>query len=125
MIDTLLQFAAVTCLAIGAFFTLVGAIGLLKFDTPMKRLHAPTMVSTLGVGAFLVASIIDSFATGSGSLREILIMAFLFVTAPISANFIAKVHMHRADCNRPPRPGSRIWATYDTDEADQPAEEAA
>ena len=30
------------CLVIGAGFILVGVIGLLKFNDPMTRLHAPT-----------------------------------------------------------------------------------
>ena len=109
----------VAALLSGAFFALVGSIGLLKLDTPMKRLHAPTKASTLGVGSFLLASIIQAFSSGEGSLHEVLIMAFLFVTAPISANFISKVNMHREDMDpAPPPPGDRKWATFDTTEAD-------
>lgn len=104
-------------LLIGAFFTLVGSIGLMKLNNPMSRLHAPTKASTLGVGALLLGSMINAFATGDGSLHEILVMAFLFVTAPISANFIAKVHMHRqrntADMVMPP--DHEKWATYSDD----------
>lgn len=104
----------------GAFFTLVGSIGLLKLDTPMKRVHAPTKAGTLGVGSFLLASMIDGFAYRGGSLHELLIMAFLFVTAPISANFISKVNMHRGDVDRtPPPPDDRTWATFDTGPADK------
>jgi len=77
-------------LVIGAFFILVGSIGLMKLDNSMSRLHAPTKASTLGVGSLLLASIVYAFAAGDGSLHEILVMAFLFVTAPISCNFIAK-----------------------------------
>lgn len=105
-------------LLIGAFFTLVGSIGLLKLNNPMSRLHAPTKASTLGVGALLLASMVNSFATGDGSLHEMLVMAFLFVTAPISANFIAKVNMHRlrnTDAIAPP-PHDATWATYAKDD---------
>ena len=104
----------------GAFFALVGSFGLLKLDTPMKRLHAPTKASTLGVGSLLLASMIQEFSQGSGSLHEVLIMAFVFVTAPISANFISKVNMHRENIDpAPPPPGDRTWATFDIDEADR------
>ncbi|SFH08012.1 multisubunit potassium/proton antiporter, PhaG subunit (TC 2.A.63.1.1) [Palleronia marisminoris] len=107
-------------LVLGAIFALVGAIGLVKLDTPMKRLHAPTKASTMGVGSLLLASIIQAFALGDGSLREVLIMAFLFVTAPISAHLISKVNMHRENTREapPPPPGSGTWAVYDTNEAD-------
>lgn len=98
---------------IGAFFMLVGSIGLLKLDNPMSRLHAPTKAATLGIGALLFASILNSFATGEGTLQQLLVMGFLFVTAPITGNFIAKVHMHRhrARNNLPPPPDEKNWAT--------------
>ena len=82
-IEVFLTYAVAACLVIGAFFTLVGAIGLLKFNDSMTRLHAPTKVGTVGVGALLLASMIHSFTFGEGPLHELLIMAFLFVTAPI------------------------------------------
>lgn len=51
-------------------------------------------------------------------------MAFLFVTAPISANFIAKVNIHRRRCpSPPPPPKDEMWATLDVPEADLELEE--
>ena len=39
-------------------------------------------------------------------------MAFLFVTAPISAHFIAKVSIHRRACETPPEPPrDDTWST--------------
>lgn len=98
----------------GAVFTLVGSIGLLKLREPMSRLHAPTKASTLGVGSLLLASMINAFAKGDGSLHELLIMAFVFVTAPITGNFIAKVHLHRGRERdlRPAKANESDWATY-------------
>jgi multicomponent K+:H+ antiporter subunit G len=112
------------CLIIGAGFVLVGSIGLLKLDTPMKRLHAPTKAATLGVGMLLAASIVHAFAFGDGSLQEVLIMAFLFVTAPISANFIAKVNIHKGTCApMPSPPQDQTWSTLDVPEEDREIEE--
>ncbi|TNF19865.1 MAG: monovalent cation/H(+) antiporter subunit G [Rhodobacteraceae bacterium] len=103
------------CLLIGAGFALVGVIGMLKFNDPMTRLHAPTKVGTMGIGMLLLASVIHSFATGEGSVHETLIMAFLFVTAPIAAHFIAKVNIHRRTCETPPDPPrDETWSTLDT-----------
>jgi multicomponent K+:H+ antiporter subunit G len=101
-------------LVVGGFFTLVGSIGLIKLSAPMSRLHAPTKSSTLGVGSLLMASMIYSFAHGEGSLHEMLVMAFLFVTAPISGNFIAKVHLHRhrETMDLPRLEGDNVWATH-------------
>ena len=106
-------------LLVGLIFTLVAAIGLLKLPDPMTRLHAPTKAGTLGTGSFLMASMIHSFVFGEGSLHELLIMAFLFVTAPVSANFMARVNIHRRACTPPPSPpGERTWSTLDVSEPD-------
>lgn len=115
-------YAVTFCLVVGATFTLVGAIGLLKFNDSMTRLHAPTKVGTVGVGALLLASIIYNGVFGDGAIQEILIMAFLFVTAPISANFIAKVNMHRRTCETPPDlPQGEQWSTFDVPASDNDA----
>jgi len=107
-------------LIIGAGFALVGAIGLLKFNDPMTRMHAPTKVGTVGIGMLLLASIIYSFSIGTPSTHEVLIMAFLFVTAPISANFIAKVNIHKRACDTPPKPvQDDTWATLSVPETDE------
>lgn len=107
-------FLTAICLLIGAGFSFVGSIGLLKFNDGMTRLHAPTKVGTVGVGALLLASMFHSWTFGDGSVHETLIMAFLFVTAPISANFIAKVHLHRDTCVTPPSPPrDETWSTLD------------
>ena len=106
-------YAVTFCLVVGAIFTLVGAIGLLKFNDSMTRLHAPTKVGTVGVGALLLASVIYNGVFNDGAMQELLIMGFLFVTAPISANFIAKVNMHRRVCEAPPAlPEGEQWATF-------------
>lgn len=114
-LSTLATLAAAISLLIGSGFVLVGAIGLLKFHDPMTRLHAPTKVGTLGIGMLLVASILAALAEGDPSMHELLIMAFLFVTAPVSANFIAKVSIHRRACETPPSPlRDDTWSTLHT-----------
>lgn len=104
--------ATIFCLILGSGFILVGSIGLLKFNDGMTRLHAPTKVGTIGVGALLLASMIHSWTFSEGSIHETLIMAFLFVTAPISANFLAKVNLHRKSCKMPPDTSAdETWST--------------
>lgn len=113
-------YATALFLLIGSGFVIVGVIGLLKFNDPMTRLHAPTKVGTVGIGMLLLASIVHSFVLGETSTHELLIMGFLFVTAPISANFIAKVNIHHRTCETPPSPPrDDTWSTLNTPEADQ------
>lgn len=113
-LDAVLLYVASFWLLVGAVFALVGSIGLLRFSDSMTRLHAPTKVGTVGIGALLLAAMIHAYVNGDGSMHELLIMSFLFVTAPISANFIAKVHIHRRTCETPPDPlRDQTWSTLD------------
>lgn len=111
-VEVLATYAAAVSLLIGSGFVVVGVIGLLKFNDPMTRLHAPTKVGTVGIGMLLLASMLTALASGDPSIHELLIMAFLFVTAPVSAHFIAKVSIHRRDCETPPSPlRDDTWST--------------
>lgn len=107
-------------LLFGAVFMLIGSIGLLRFKDTMTRLHGPTKASTLGVGALLFGSMLHSDVFGEGwSIHEVLIIAFLFVTAPIAANFLAKVAIHKGTCETPPKPtNDTTWATLKVPEDD-------
>jgi multicomponent K+:H+ antiporter subunit G len=82
-------------LVIGAMFALVGSIGLARLPDFYARLHGPTKATTLGVGAMLVASATWFSGRGEGvSLHEVLVAAFLFLTAPASAHLLAKAALH-------------------------------
>ena len=119
-LDALLLFAAAFFLLVGAIFTFVAALGLLKLNDAMSRLHAPTKAGTVGTGAFLLASVFNAYATRDGSMHELLILLFLFVTAPISAHFIAKANIHKGACDTLPEPAvDDKWATLDVPEQDQ------
>jgi multicomponent K+:H+ antiporter subunit G len=91
----MLDFILAALVLIGAFFTLVGSIGLLKLPDFYMRLHGPTKATTLGVGAILIASALYfSFVAQTISTHEILITLFLFITAPVSAHLMAKAALH-------------------------------
>ncbi len=80
---------------IGAAFTLIGSLSLVRFKDFYTRLHGPTKASTLGVGCLLIASSIYFSVSGDAlSLHEILVTLFLFITAPISAHLLAKAALH-------------------------------
>ena len=88
------ELAAAAMLVAGGLFALVGAIGLLRLPDFFMRLHAPTKATTLGVGGVLIASIVVHGARGQFGWHELLITAFLFVTAPVSANLMAQAALH-------------------------------
>ncbi len=114
---TLAEFLIAFFLIIAGIFGFVGSFGLLKLNDEMSRLHAPTKATTLGVGGVLLASMLNAAVVqGHLSLHELMITLFLFLTAPITAHFIAKVHIHLQESRDtlPEAGGDGLWATHDT-----------
>ncbi len=120
-------------IVIGASFALIGSWGMVRLPTLMERLHGPTKATTLGLGGVLVGSMLFfQFDQGAWALHELLISLFLFITAPISANMIAKVHLHElrtragthdaGPAGLPPAPSDDVsWATYEAPHPDSVA----
>lgn len=103
--NTILVIVLVTLLAVGSFFILVGSYGLVKLSDFFMRLHGPTKASTMGVGCILAASVgTHAFVGEHLQLRELLIVAFLFITAPISASMMAKAALSLRMAERPDPP---------------------
>ena len=111
-----LDIALSLLLVIAGLFGLTGSYGLIRLKDRMQRLHAPTKASTVGLGAALIASSFHGLLIGTGfSWQEVLVMIFIFVTAPITANYLSKVHLHSRhyDGQTPTTGVSRDWATFD------------
>lgn len=115
MMEFAMEILITAFLVVGGIFGLVGSFGLVKLPDQMTRLHAPTKAATLGVGGILIASALWFFGFGErASWHELLIVIFLFLTAPITGLMIAKTNLHltwRAEDL--PDPGEDMhWATY-------------
>ncbi len=95
MLSTIADATIAALVVLGGAFALIGSWGLTRLPSLMTRLHGPTKATTLGVGSCLVASMVY-FPTHAGTwtAHELLITLFLFITAPISANMIAKAYLH-------------------------------
>lgn len=111
----LLEWTTAALIVTGGVFLFVGSFGLAKLPDTMRRLHGPTKATTLGVGAMLVASMLYSisFRETSG-MHELLITLFLFLTAPVTANMIAKAHIFRGKDTQDALPDASRdsgWAT--------------
>lgn len=76
-------------LSAGAFFTLVGALGMLRLPDVFARMHAAGMTDTMGAGLILAGL---CFQTGAVSVvaRLLLVAAFLWFTSPISTHALAR-----------------------------------
>ena len=114
--EILIEILISAFLVTAGIFGLVGSFGLIKLNDPMARLHAPTKATTLGVGGVLIASMLYFFfVAGDFSFHELMVTLFLFLTAPITAHFIAKAHIHRhmKPKDLPDTRTARGWASFE------------
>jgi multicomponent K+:H+ antiporter subunit G len=98
-LDALPPWAAVpvgVLVLLGAGFTFVGSLGLLRLRDFYKRVHAPTLGTTLGTFFMVAASIVCfSVAQGRPVFHEILIGVFLTLTTPITLMLLVRAALYR------------------------------
>lgn len=92
----MIELIASCFLLAGAAFALIGSLGLAKLPDFFTRLHGPSKATTLGLGGILIASVVYGVTLPEGpALRALLITIFLFLTAPVSANLLARAALAR------------------------------
>ncbi len=74
----------------GLFFFLVGTLGMLRLPDVMTRIHSAAKCDTLG--ALLCISALLLYSDGGFiAWKLVLVIAFLWITAPTASHLIAKV----------------------------------
>ena len=74
---------------LGSFFILVAAIGILRFKDLYGRLHATTKATSFGLLLMLIGVSIY-FNLFPVYVKALLIIIFIYLTAPLAAHSIAK-----------------------------------
>lgn len=81
----------------GTVFMLVAAIGLLRLPDLYTRMHAVTKAGTLGVGLVLISAAV-AFGDVSVTMRSLVVLLFVLLTAPVSAHMIGRAgYLGRVD----------------------------
>ena len=86
---TIREAAIVVLMVVGAVLMLLAALGMVRMPDVYSRMQSATKASTLGVGCMMLAVAVD-FADLAITTRAVLIVAFVFLTAPISAHMIGR-----------------------------------
>ena len=87
--DAVLKAAAIVFAGIGAFFFLVGTVGLLRFPDFYSRTHAATKCDTLGAGSMLFAlALLNGFEFDSAKILTIAL--FVLLTSPTAGHALAR-----------------------------------
>lgn len=80
---------ALIFILIGAFFMLIGSVGLVRLPDLYTRMSATAKTSTIGVSFFMLATAVffdDMGVTG----RSVAIIIFIFLTTPVSSHLLAR-----------------------------------
>jgi multicomponent Na+:H+ antiporter subunit G len=76
---------------LGAFLSLLGSIGILRFPDVYARLHAATKSATLGVISIMIAVFVHfHFVVGLFSGKVLLTIIFVFITAPVAGFMVSR-----------------------------------
>lgn len=83
------ELAAAGLMLLGSALMLLAAVGILRMPDVYTRMQASTKAASLGSGTVLLAVALH-FAELSVVVRALLAIAFIFLTAPISAHMIVR-----------------------------------
>ena len=81
-------------LVLGALFMLLAAVGLVRLPDLYLRMSATSKAATLGASFVLLGAAIH-FGTAAVAGRAVVIIVFLFLTAPVAAHTIGRAGYRR------------------------------
>lgn len=83
-------------LVLGSTLTLLGAFGLVHLKGFYDRLHAPTLGTSWGTAAILLASILSwSWVEDRVFVHELVIGICVMATTPVTLMFLGRAALHR------------------------------
>lgn len=82
------------CLVAGGFFCVVGAIGLLRMPDFYTRMHAASVIETLGAGLILLGLMLQSGFT-LVAVKLLMIGLLIFFVSPTATHALARAAMVR------------------------------
>lgn len=88
-IEIVVALVVALVMVVGASFSLLAAIGLIRFPDLYTRMHAASKAGTIGSGLLLFAAGLHSLDPAIFA-RALAAFVFFVLTAPISAHLLAK-----------------------------------
>ena len=82
---------------LGAGLALLGSVGLLRLSSYFERVHAPSIIATLGCWLIMHATWIYFSVQGHGlAVHALLIALFVAITVPVTNIFLMRAALFRA-----------------------------
>jgi len=93
---------ATLLLIVGGLLTVIGSLGLLRLEPFFARMHGPSMGNTLGMGSVLIVSMLISSTLAHRPIaHEIVIIAFVAMTSPMTAMLLMRTSVLRSKARAP------------------------
>lgn len=81
----------------GATIALLGSWGLPRLKTYFERVHAPSIIATMGCWCIMLGTIVYFSLQGQGlALHALLIALFVAITVPVTNIFLMRAALFRA-----------------------------
>jgi multicomponent Na+:H+ antiporter subunit G len=82
------------CLVAGGAFCIVGAVGMLRMPDFYTRVHAASVVDTLGAGLVLLGLLLQAGFT-LVAVKLLIVAALLLLASPTATHALVRAAMHR------------------------------
>ena len=89
MAEGLQLWAGGVIMAAGALFCIIGAIGLLRLPDVFARMHAASLVDTLGMLLLVLGMLVIEGFT-QNALKLLLVALFILFTSPVATHALSK-----------------------------------
>jgi len=87
--EAVLQIGSGVLLVIGAVFSVIGGIGILRLPDFFSRIHGAGITDTMGAGAILTGLMLYAGAS-LVTVKLVMILALLWLTGPTATHALAK-----------------------------------
>jgi multicomponent Na+:H+ antiporter subunit G len=92
-VSLVVEIASWILLLLGSFFTVVGALGLLRMPDVFTRMHGASVTDTLGAGCLLLGLCLQA-GFSLITFKLLFLLALFFFTGPVVTHALAQACLH-------------------------------
>ncbi len=93
MTQIIVNWVSWTLIGAGSFFVLVGAIGIVRMPDVYTRMHAASVMETLGAGLLLMGLMLQA-GFSLITLKLVFLLALFFFVGPVVSHALAQAALH-------------------------------
>jgi multicomponent Na+:H+ antiporter subunit G len=88
-----IEIASWALILAGSFFTLVGALGLVRMPDIFTRMHAASVTDTAGAGLLILGMMLQA-GFGLTTLKLLILLGLFLFTGPVVTHALAQTCLH-------------------------------